>query len=192
MAKKPRKTWAERRIAVKPNVRIAIDTNDIDALILALSPLQRTFAEEYVTDFNGAGAVSRINSRAQPKNYHRIAYLWLSNPGVRRYIDHLMEERTKNTRVDQGYILDKLVKALNRSEGKNEGAALKAIELFMKHLGMLTEKTEITGKDGGAIQYEKMTEDADAFTRAISSISKRSRTPSRDDPDGDRVRHDIN
>lgn len=166
-----RKPWSERRKAVRPSVQKALDTDDIDALVLALPIMQRLFAVEYVKDFNGSAACLRAGSKTV--HPEKVAYMWLANPGVRRYVDHLMDERTKNTRIDQGYVLDKLVKALERNEKSNQQANLRAIELLMKHLGMLTEKTEITGRDGGAIQYEKMNEDADAFTRAIAGIAKR-------------------
>lgn len=173
MTVRPRKTWEERKDAVKPNVQAALDAKDIDALIEALPPLQKQFAEEYIKDWNGSQAVQRTDSTS---NYpEKTAYLWLANPGVKAYINYLTAQRTQQMKIDQGYVIQKLVRTLETAEEeKNHQAVLRAAELLAKHLGMLTDKQEITGKDGGAIQYEKMTEDADAFTRAIAGLAKRS------------------
>lgn len=170
------KPWSERKNTVKSNVRAALDSGDIDALMDALPPLQKEFAEEYIKDYNGKQAVERTNSTTEYPE--RLAYIWLNNPGVKAYIKHLCEQRTEQLRIDQGYVIDKLVKTLEKAEKQgNHQAVLRAAELLAKHLGMLTERQEITGKDGGAIQYEKIKEDADAFTRSIASLIKRGRTP---------------
>ena len=172
MTVRPRKTWAERKNCVKPNVQRALDDNDIDALIEALPPLQKIFAEEYIKDWNGSQAVQRCGSTAEYPE--KQAYFWLNNPGVKAYIAHLTEERTQRMKIDQGYVLQKLIFALDKAEKtNNQQVFVRAVELLAKHLGMLTDRQEITGRDGGAIQYEKIKEDADAFARSIASLASR-------------------
>lgn len=166
------KPWKERAQAVKKNVQEALDNNDMEMLADCLPPLQKAFAEEYIKDFNGSQAVQRCGSTAQYPE--KMAYLWMHNPGVKAYIKHLTEERTHRMKIDQGFVVQKLLASITRSEDKeNEATVLRALELLARHLGMLTDKQEITGKDGGAIQMEKINEDADAFTRAIAGLVKR-------------------
>lgn len=166
--------WKDRKQRVKPNVQAALDANDMEALADALPPLQKAFAEEYIKDFNGSQAVQRCGSTCETPN--NMAYIWLSNPGVKAYINHLTAERTAQMKIDQGYVVQKLLRAVERTEGKNDSATLRALELLARHLGMLTDKQEITGKDGEAIKLEKVQNDADALASAIAGLVKRGGT----------------
>lgn len=174
MTVRPKKTWAERKDQCKPNVRRAIEAGDMEALADALSPLQKQFCEEYIKDFNGRQACIRTDSTTEYPE--KVAYMWLNNAGVKRYIQHLTEERTQRLKIDQGFVIQKLLQAIAKAEDKSELQPLiRATELLAKHLGMLTDKQEITGKDGGAIKYEKIAEDANAFDRAIIRLVDRGR-----------------
>lgn len=174
MAVREKGTWEKRKEGCKPNVRRALDDNDMEALKEALPPLQREFAEEYIKDFNGSQAVQRTESTTEFPE--KVAYIWLNNPGVKAYIKHLTQERTERLKIDQGYVVQKLIRTLETAEQeKNHQAVLRAAELLAKHLGMLTDKQEVTGKDGGAIQFERMTQDANAFDRAIVRLVERNR-----------------
>lgn len=181
--KRARKTGVERRLAVRRTVQTALESNDKDALADALPPLQKAFAEEYIKDFNGSQAAQRAGSTSEYPE--KVAYMWLQNPGVKAYIKYLSEERTAQMKIDQGFVLQKLLNALEKAERtNNQQVYVRAVELLAKHLGMLTDKQEITGADGGAIQYEKIKQDADAFTRAIASLADRGRkTDLPTDPD---------
>lgn len=164
--------WAERKDACKRTVRRALDNNDMEALAESLPPLQKQFCEEYIKDFNGSQAVQRTDSTTEYPE--KVAYIWMNNPGVKAYIKYLTEARTEQLKIDQGFVIQKLLSALDKAERtNNQQVAVRTIELLAKHLGMLTDKQEITGKDGGAIQYEKMTQDAESFTRAIASLANR-------------------
>lgn len=175
MTVRPKQTWAHRKTAVKSDVQSALNSGDIEELKDALPPLQKQFAEEYIKDFNGSHAVQRTDSTTV--HPEKLAYIWLHNPGVKAYIKHLTEERTQQMKIDQGYVIQKLVRTLEKAEIEgNHQAVLRSAELLAKHLGMLTDKQEITGKDGGAIQYEKMKEDIDDFTRSIAKLANRGRT----------------
>src|SRR6478752_914021 len=117
MSVRPRKTWAERKDCVKVNVKAAIEANDIDALIEALPPLQKQFAEEYIKDWNGAEAVRRTDSTTVYPE--KVAYIWLQNPGIKMYLKHLSAVRTEQMRIDQGFVIQKLLKALEKAENTN-------------------------------------------------------------------------
>jgi phage terminase small subunit len=169
------KKWEDRKDAVKPNVQKALDNNDMEALEKAMSPLQFAFCNEYIKDFNGSQAVLRSGSSC--KDPHKLAYQWMSNPGVRAYIDYLLRERTERMKVDQGFIVEKLVKTLVKAEeDNNHQATLRAAELLAKHLGMFIERQEITGKDGEAIKYEEVSNEAADFLSSITRLATREGT----------------
>jgi phage terminase small subunit len=174
--KRIRKTYRERKMSVKPRVQEALNNGDIEGVIDNLTPRQRSFAIEYVKDFNAAAAARRAGYQGEYMN--RQGYELLTHPGVRAAVDLLLRERSDSIDVDANYVIRKLVHTLERSERSdnyNPTAVLRAAELLAKHLGMFVERTEITGKDGEAIKYEKVQEDADAFTRAIAGLAKRGR-----------------
>lgn len=166
------KKWEDRKDAVRPTVRKALDNNDMEALEKAMPPMQFAFCNEYIKDFNGSQAVVRAGSTTM--HPHKIAYQWMSNPGVRAYIDYLLKERTERMKIDQGFIIEKLVKTLLKAEeDNNHQATLRAAELLAKHLGMFIEKTEITGKDGEAIKYQEVANEATDFLGAITRLASR-------------------
>ncbi len=168
------KKWTERKNCVKQNVQSALDANDMDALEAAMPPLQFAFCNEYIKDFNGSAACVRAGSTcATPE---RMAYQWLVNPGVKAVIAHLLEERTQRMKVDQGYVIQKLVRTVEKAEAdNNHQSVLRGVELLAKHLGMFSDKIELTGRDGEAIQIEKVQEDAATLSSAIAGLVKRSR-----------------
>lgn len=170
-----RKPLSVRIRQVKGNVARALENDDIDLLIESLPPLQKRFCEEWIVDFNGKQAAERAGTSSQAPEV--MAYMWLRNPGVKRYIAHLTEERTQRLKIDQGYVVQKLIRTIEKAENQNKlSDVLSGLDKLMKHLGMFTEKVELTGKDGEAIKIEKAQEDADEVARRIASIAVRGRT----------------
>lgn len=177
------KTWDERKEAVKPAVREALEAGDPQAVLDALSPQQRLFCEEYIKDFNGSAACKRAGYQAREPN--KMAYQLLNNPGIRYGIDALLAERSKTVEVDVNYIVKKIVRSLERAEDKeNEPAVLRAAELLARHKGMFIDRQEISGPDGDAIRMEKIENDAADFKSAIIRLAKRSGTEGADGDDG--------
>ena len=169
------KSWEERRYAVKPNVKRALEAEDYEALERAMPPMQLAFCNEYIKDFNGAQAVIRCGSTTQYPN--KMACQWLTNPGVRACIDFLMAQRTLQMKIDQGYVIEKLVRTIDKAEKDNQHASvLRGVELLAKHLGMFIERQEISGKDGEEIKYREVSNEAAAFVRTIDGLVKRGRT----------------
>lgn len=174
MTEIPEKYVHKRGMNMKTDVQRALDRNNMEELAEALSPLQRQFCEEYVKDFNASRAVQRSDSMT--KYPEKVGYQLINHKGCKRYIQFLTEARTAQMKIDQGFVIQKLLNALEKAENtNNQQVAVRVMELLAKHLGMLTDKQEITGKDGGAIQYEKLKEDADDFTRSITSLINRGR-----------------
>jgi phage terminase small subunit len=150
----------------------AIEKNDLEALLRVLSVRQRRFAEEYVYDFDGKAAAIRAGYAIPFAD--RQAYILLKHRGVMYYIDHLSKKKETNiTLVDENYIIQGIIRALNKAEEiTNLTAALRALELLARHKGMLTDKQEITGKDGGAIEIAKKEAEktADEFVDIINNL----------------------
>lgn len=151
----------------------ALEAGDMEALETALSVRQRRFAEEYVIDFNGTAAC--IRAGYAPTYADRQAHVLLKHKGVSAYIDHLTRSKeAKIVSINPDYLIQKTVAIINK-ESVKDADALRGIEMLARHLGMFVDRTEITGKDGGAIAIEqqKVAEEAQSFTQQLEALRKR-------------------
>ncbi len=159
---------------VRSRMGKALAAGDLQLVLDALTGKQRAFVEEYLKDLNGLQSVLRCGY--ETKNPKQIASDLLRNPGVRFAIDGLKAQRAANSDVTADWVLKKIVDTITRCEHEDEynpNAILRGTELLAKHLGMFIERTEISGKDGEAIKYEKVKQDADDFASAIAGLAKR-------------------
>jgi phage terminase small subunit len=155
-------------------VAAAIATGDIQEVLTVLSARQKRFAEEYVFDFNATAAAIRAGYSI--KNADKQAYTLCRHAGIAFYIDHLTKTKETNiTVVDENWIVQKIIKTIEKAEEiTNLTAALRGLELMARHKGMLTDKQEITGKDGGPIEVERRAqEDADSLVEQLKSLRKK-------------------
>lgn len=144
--------------AVKLAVEIFREEGDIEPLRRALSPRQRRFAEEYVVDFNGTQAALRAGYAS--KYADRQASILMKHDGVIAFIDYLSASKeAKIISVTPDYVLAEVTRIISK-EGAKDGDKLRGLELLARHLGMLRDRTEISGPDGGAIEIEKKTKEA--------------------------------
>lgn len=153
-------------------VRRALKRQDIAALKIALTPRQRRFAEEYIVDLNGTAAAIRAG---YSNNYpDRQAHILLKHEGVAALIDHLMASKAARiVSVDPDYVIQRITAIINKDTAR-DGDKLRGLELLARHLGMLTDKQEITGKDGGAIEIQQKTaEDVATFLNSLKGLQKR-------------------
>ena len=149
---------------------MALAKGDMDALRLALSPRQRKFAEEYIIDMNATAAAKREGYSLN--SIDRQAYILSHHEGVSAYIDHLMRSReAKMAAADPDYVVQRVTAIINKDTAR-DGDKLRGLELLAKILGMLKDKTEISGPDGEAIQVQQMQE-ADAVKRLIEHLSRK-------------------
>lgn len=161
------------RFGVPPRVQAAIDAGDAEACLDALTTKQRLFCEEYLKDLNASRAVLRAGYKTE--NPNRIGHELMQKEGVRFAIDGLMADRAEKTKVDANFVIQKVLKSIERSEeSRNEAALLRGAELLARHLGMFVDKTEISGPEAGAIELERKTrEDVAAFQSAIVRLAGR-------------------
>jgi phage terminase small subunit len=142
----------------------------MEALKYALTYRQRRFCEEYVIDFNGRASVVRAGYSSKWPD--RQAYELLMNPGVVRYIEHLSQSAAaKMMSVDPDYVIKSVTEIVSK-ETARDGDKLRGLELLARILGMLVEKKEVTGKDGGPIAIEETQKEAREFTEMLKRIRK--------------------
>ena len=170
------------RYGIPAKVQAAIDAGDPEACLDALTTKQQRFCEEYLKDLNASRAALRAGYKTG--NPNRVGHELMQKEGIKFALDGLMADRAEKVKVDANYVLNKIIKSLERAEGKeNETAVLRASELLAKHLGMFVEKTEVSGPEAGAIELERRTrEDIAAFTSSIARLSTRGRA--NDDDEG--------
>lgn len=153
-------------------VKKALAKGDMEALRIALTPRQYAFCREYVTDFHGAAAAVRAGY--SPKYAERQAYLLQINEGVRAMIDHLtLSAQAKAVAINPDWVTQKTVEIVQSAEKPSD--QMRALELLAKILGMLKDRTEISGPDGDAIRIEqqKIEEDANALITLLNNISEK-------------------
>ena len=153
-------------------VQKALAKGDMEALRLALTPRQVAFCREYVVDFNGAAAAVRAGYA--PKNADRQAYLLQMNEGVRTYIEHLqLSHAAKAVDINPDWVTSETVKTYQ--EADKAADKLRALELMSKILGMLKDRTEISGPDGEAIriQNEEIEKETLALQNLFDTLSKK-------------------
>lgn len=156
-----------------PAVRKALETMDMDALKKALTHRQRRFCDEYTVDFNGAAAAVRAGYSS---NYpDRQAHQLLQNQGIATYVEYLTASKaSKIMSVNPDYVIKGIVDIVSKEHGKDNDK-LRGFELLGKILGMFVEKTELSGRDGGAIEVEnrRIDEEASEFTRMLKAMNKK-------------------
>jgi hypothetical protein len=164
----------------KKSTKEAVASEDIEAVKDSLTVRQRRFCEEYVIDFVGKSAA--IRSGYATKWADRQAQCLLLNEGVRYYIDFLTTSKANRiVSVDPDYVIQKIVGALDKGEAKgNLTAVLRACELLARHLGMLTDRQEITGRDGGPIEQKRIEEDAENFTNLLNALAEKAKAENKD------------
>lgn len=145
-----------------------------------LTMKQRLFVEAYFANNYNATEAAREAGYNGP-NLNRIGHELLQKPHVKAAVEELAQKRIKEISLTEEYVIRKLVRTIEKAEQDNNlGAVLRGIELAAKNLGMLRERTEISGPDGDAIRMENVENEAKDFARKIASIGRRSPTVSPD------------
>ncbi len=139
-----------------------------------LTMKQRLFVEAYFkTNYNATEAARLAGYGGN--NLNRVGHELLQKPHIKAAMEELSRKKIEEVSVSAEYVLRKLVKVVEKAdENDNHNATLRGLELLARHLGMFIERTEITGKDGDPIQYEKIEQEAEEFVRSIDRLARRS------------------
>jgi phage terminase small subunit len=141
-----------------------------------LTAKQQRFVDEYLVDLNATQAA--IRAGYSQKTAGQIGDENLKKPEIAAAVQKAMDERAKKVGVSAEYVLSTIIDTIERCrqaapvlDRKGEpvlvttplgsvapaytfeaNAVLKGAELLGKHLKMFTDKTELTGKDGGPVE----------------------------------------
>jgi phage terminase small subunit len=133
-----------------------------------LTAKQQRFVDEYLIDLNAKQAA--IRAGYSDKTAEVQASRLLSYAKIKQAIIEATKEMTERVHIDQDWVLARLKLISDRcvqetpvydKDGNETGeyrfdanGANRATELLGKHLAMFTDRSEITGKDGGPLQVK--------------------------------------
>ncbi len=139
-----------------------------------MTPKQQRFVQEYLIDLNATQAA--IRAGYSKKTAKQIGQENLTKPDVKTAIDKALDDRAKETKVDQKYVIDNLIELVERcmqrapvtdmrgnqiqdEEGRDvwrfdSKGANTALTTLAKHLGMLTDKVQMDHSGSVSLQAE--------------------------------------
>lgn len=134
----------------------------VDKTRKKLTGLQKLFVEEYLIDLNAKQAC--IRSGYSKETAASSGWKNVNNPIVIKAIQDGMNNRVKKIQRTAQDVLNGIfavhadaTQLITNKSGHtsmlDRTAALKALELEGKHRKMFTDKIELTGQDGGAIDH---------------------------------------
>ena len=137
---------------------------------------QDLFAREYITDLNATQAALRAGYT--PTSAKANCAQLLNNPKIKARIDELMADRVERVTVKADYVLGHIQKIAEQAEEEGSWhAALRALELLGRHLGLWKRRDEIAltvsanpfarGQDEDALQH-----DVERLVRIAGSFAK--------------------
>lgn len=138
---------------------------------------QQRFVDEYLLDLNATAAYKRAGYRGKGATSEACSSRLLSNAKVSSAIEKAMNKRAEKAGADAEFVIRGIMETIDRCrqavpvlDRKGEHvmvktpngelapaytfeamAVLRGCELLGRHLGMFTDKTEISGPGGGAV-----------------------------------------
>ena len=125
-----------------------------------LNHRQSKFVDAYLLDPCATRAAKEAGYSA--KSAYSIGSGLLKNPLVVEAIRRVRAESNEQSGLDRDYVIRNLQKVVKKYDRLKQGSVVvRALELLGKLEGMFDERvrTEITGKDGGPIEYSDYTDD---------------------------------
>lgn len=144
--------------------------------MLPLKTRQKIFVKEYLIDLNATRAA--IAAGYSERSAKEIGRENITKPHIAAAIKLEMDARAKKLGITAESVVEEVhLVAFAKAEGPVRWEnKLKALELLARHLGILHDKTELTGADGGPMAFTDL-ERATKLQRIIAMAKKR-----RDEP----------
>lgn len=132
---------------------------------------QQLFVSEYLLDLSATAAYKRAGYKGEGRSAESAAQRLLQNVEVAAAIQAAVTKRSDDLGIDAKYVLLTIKNTIERcsqaeqvtdkngptGEYKFDAAAvLKGAELLGKHLKMFTDKSEISGPNGGPVQIARI------------------------------------
>ena len=137
-----------------------------------LTPKMERFVDEFMISLNATEACLKAGYKTT--NPNRVGSELKRHPLVMRTIEERTADKRERQTLSEDFIINKLINIVANTESGNPQAALRGLELLGKHLGLFKDRTEISGPDGKAIEYEqRIQQDSADFTSAIARLVKR-------------------
>lgn len=145
-----------------------------------MTPKQEAFCIAYIETGNASDAYRSAYSAAKmkPESVNVNASKLLANAKIALRVAELKSELVERHKVTADTIAAMLREDREFArEMETPSAAVTATMGLAKLYGLLTDKTELTGKDGSAIKIEAVKADAESFKRTIAGIAARIGAP---------------
>lgn len=147
---------------------------------MGLTQKQEAFCLAYIETGNASEAyrLAGYSTNAAQKTIHEASCRLMADSKVAARVAELRAVAVERALVSVLSITEELeeARALALQEGQPSAAVSASMGKAKLH-GLLTDKHEHTGKDGGAIQLEQVKNDAAAFTSAVAGLASRAGTP---------------
>ena len=116
-----------------------------------MTPKQQRFVEEYLVDLNATQAA--IRSGYSPRTAKAIGHENLTKPDVSTAIAEAQFQRSMRTEITADWVVKELVSTYQEARTlKHLPAANQSLQLLARHLGMFTDRIEVTDIRARAIE----------------------------------------
>lgn len=118
---------------------------------MALTPKQEMFVREYLIDLNATQAA--IRAGYSENTAYIIGHENLNKPKIAEAIQEAMDYRAEAVGLTAEEVLADIADIAKANKEGDPKTALKAYELYGKHLKLFTDKVETTGEQSISIQF---------------------------------------
>lgn len=120
-----------------------------------LTHQQERFVEVYVETLNRITAYKAAGFIGEGQQAHTGAHKLMRTPLVCEAIADALECRKQRAEVSQDYTLRRLQREIEyHGDDGSQRDRIRGIELLMKHLRMLPDSIEVTGRNGNPIEHD--------------------------------------
>ena len=119
---------------------------------MALNPKQRAFVREYLKDQNATRA-AKVAGYSK-KTAGSQAFDLLKKPEIKKAVNAGLEKLAEKCDITAERVIKRIAEFAFDKKGIKPSDTIKANELLGKHFKLFTDVTEVSGKDGGAVQVD--------------------------------------